>query len=238
MTATADNTARTQAVDAKATAERTVFGILIAISVAHGLNDIVQSLIPAIYPLLKDEFRLDFGQIGIITLAFQLTACLLQPMIGLYTDKRPLPLLAGGRHGLHAGGIADARLRDELPHAAGRRGAGGHRARRSSIPNPRAWRAWPRAGGTGSRSRSSRSAAMWVAPGPYSPPSSSCRMGRRASPGSRSWRSWAWSSWAGSAHGTKRHRRAVARARAGARGARFRRCPARRSCAPSRSWRR
>ncbi len=97
MTATADNTARTQAVDAKATAERTVFGILIAISVAHGLNDIVQSLIPAIYPILKDEFRLDFGQIGIITLAFQLTACLLQPMIGLYTDKRPLPYsLAAG----------------------------------------------------------------------------------------------------------------------------------------------
>ena len=126
MTATADNTARTQAVDAKATAERTVFGILIAISVAHGLNDIIQSLIPAIYPILKDEFRLDFGQIGLITLAFQLTASLLQPMVGLYTDKRPLPYSLAVGMGFTLAGLLTARLRDELPHAAGRRGAGRH----------------------------------------------------------------------------------------------------------------
>jgi FSR family fosmidomycin resistance protein-like MFS transporter len=74
-----------------AAAEGTVFAILVAISVSHLLNDTIQSLIPAIYPILKDEFRLDFGQIGLITLAFQLTASVLQPMVGLYTDKHPKP---------------------------------------------------------------------------------------------------------------------------------------------------
>lgn len=57
----------------------------------HLLNDLIQSLIPALYPLLKTEFNLDFAQIGLITLAFQLTASLLQPTVGFYTDKRPQP---------------------------------------------------------------------------------------------------------------------------------------------------
>lgn len=65
--------------------------VLLAISLSHGLNDVIQSLIPAIYPVLKTEFSLNFGQIGLITLAFQLTASLLQPLVGLYTDRRPLP---------------------------------------------------------------------------------------------------------------------------------------------------
>ncbi len=65
--------------------------ILVALSVCHLLNDLIQSLIPALYPLLKKEFDLDFTQIGLITLAFQLTASLLQPTVGAYTDKRPLP---------------------------------------------------------------------------------------------------------------------------------------------------
>ncbi len=65
--------------------------ILASISFCHLLNDMVQSLIPAIYPILKASFRLDFGQIGLITLTYQLTASLLQPLIGLYTDKRPQP---------------------------------------------------------------------------------------------------------------------------------------------------
>jgi MFS transporter, FSR family, fosmidomycin resistance protein len=70
---------------------KTALTILLAISFCHFLNDMVQSLIPAIYPLLKTSFHLDFGQIGLITLTFQLTASLLQPLVGLYTDKRPKP---------------------------------------------------------------------------------------------------------------------------------------------------
>ena len=65
--------------------------VLLAISFSHFLNDTIQSLIPAIYPMLKTSFALDFGQIGLITLTFQLTASLLQPLVGIYTDKRPLP---------------------------------------------------------------------------------------------------------------------------------------------------
>ena len=65
--------------------------ILLSLSFCHLLNDLIQSLIPALYPLLKAEFDLDFVQIGLITLAFQLTASLLQPTVGFYTDKRPQP---------------------------------------------------------------------------------------------------------------------------------------------------
>ena len=69
----------------------TAFPILAMLSVCHLLNDMIQSLLPAIYPLLKDTFRLDFGQIGLITLTFQITASLLQPFVGIYTDKKPMP---------------------------------------------------------------------------------------------------------------------------------------------------
>src|SRR5688572_26277855 len=55
------------------------------------LNDMLQSLLPSIYPILKDNYALDFGQIGLITFTFQITASLLQPMVGLYTDKKPMP---------------------------------------------------------------------------------------------------------------------------------------------------
>ncbi len=70
---------------------RTVFPILAAVSFSHLLNDMIQSLIPAIYPILKASFRLDFVEIGLITLTYQLTASLLQPLIGLYTDRKPKP---------------------------------------------------------------------------------------------------------------------------------------------------
>ena len=73
------------------TAEKTAFAVLAAISFCHLLNDMVQSLIPAIYPLLKISFHLDFGQIGLITLTYQLVASLLQPLVGLFTDRRPMP---------------------------------------------------------------------------------------------------------------------------------------------------
>ncbi len=65
--------------------------IILAVSFGHMVNDIMQSMLSAIYPMLKDDFRLDFWQIGLLTTAFQVTASLLQPMIGMYTDKRPLP---------------------------------------------------------------------------------------------------------------------------------------------------
>src|SRR5467141_1056734 len=70
---------------------KTVFKILLAISFCHLLNDTVQSLIPAIYPILRTSFHLNLGQIGLIALTSQVTASLLQPLVGLYTDRRPQP---------------------------------------------------------------------------------------------------------------------------------------------------
>src|SRR5262249_55641125 len=69
----------------------TAFTILSAITFCHLLNDTMQSLLPAIYPTLKANYGLTFGQIGLITLTFQSTASLLQPVVGHYTDRRPLP---------------------------------------------------------------------------------------------------------------------------------------------------
>src|SRR5437016_8598362 len=73
------------------TGGKTVFKILVAISFCHLLNDTVQSLIPAIYPILRTSFHLNLGQIGLIALTSQVTASLLQPLVGLYTDRRPHP---------------------------------------------------------------------------------------------------------------------------------------------------
>lgn len=72
-------------------ATETAFAILAAISFCHLLNDMMQSLLPAIYPILKDSYGLTFGQIGFITFTFQVTASLLQPVIGSFTDRRPQP---------------------------------------------------------------------------------------------------------------------------------------------------
>jgi len=72
----------------EAPVEQTVFLILFAISFSHLLNDMVQSLMPAIYPVIKESFHLNFSQIGIITLVFQLSASILQPLVGMYTDKK------------------------------------------------------------------------------------------------------------------------------------------------------
>jgi MFS transporter, FSR family, fosmidomycin resistance protein len=74
-----------------AKAQRTVYSVLGAISFSHLINDMIQSLILAIYPMLKDNFSLSFGEIGLITLTYQVTASLLQPLIGIYTDKHPKP---------------------------------------------------------------------------------------------------------------------------------------------------
>ena len=69
----------------------TAFAVLAGISVSHLLNDTIQSVIPAIYPMLKDSFALSFAQVGLMTLTLQVTASVLQPLVGLYTDRRPTP---------------------------------------------------------------------------------------------------------------------------------------------------
>lgn len=84
------NTARNEAT-------ATTFTVIAAISFCHFLNDMMQSLLPAIYPILKNNYGLDFGQIGILTFVFQFTASLLQPIVGVYTDRKPQPYsLAAG----------------------------------------------------------------------------------------------------------------------------------------------
>jgi len=81
----------TQAETSLYVTHKTAFNILGAISVCHLLNDMLSSLLPSIYPLLKDSFRLNFAQVGLITLTYQITASLLQPLVGFYTDKKPMP---------------------------------------------------------------------------------------------------------------------------------------------------
>lgn len=71
--------------------QQTVFPILLALSFSHLLNDTLQSLIPSIYPMVKDSFQLSFSQIGLITFTFQISASVLQPLVGHFMDKRPQP---------------------------------------------------------------------------------------------------------------------------------------------------
>src|SRR4051812_20962215 len=72
-------------------ANSTTFAIILSLSFCHLLNDMMQSLVPALYPILKENYALSFGQIGLITMAFQFTASMLQPVVGFYTDKKPQP---------------------------------------------------------------------------------------------------------------------------------------------------
>jgi len=97
------------------TREKTVFTILAAISVCHLLNDMIQSLIPAIYPILKSSFRLNFEQIGLITLTYQLTASLLQPLVGLYTDHKPKPFSLPVGMGFSWGGLVLLSIAPSFP---------------------------------------------------------------------------------------------------------------------------
>ena len=76
---------------ASGVAGRTVFPVILALAASHLLNDMIQAVLPALYPMLKGRYALSFAQIGVLTLAFQMTASLLQPAIGLYTDRRPMP---------------------------------------------------------------------------------------------------------------------------------------------------
>src|SRR4029434_7426166 len=69
----------------------TTFAVILSLSFCHLLNDLMQSLVPALYPILKGSYGLSFSQVGLITLAFQFTASMLQPVVGLYTDRHPRP---------------------------------------------------------------------------------------------------------------------------------------------------
>lgn len=79
------------ATEPKKMVQQTVYSILFTISLAHFINDMLQSVIPSIYPLIKQRFSLNFTQIGLITFTYQITASILQPFVGLYTDKKPKP---------------------------------------------------------------------------------------------------------------------------------------------------
>jgi FSR family fosmidomycin resistance protein-like MFS transporter len=104
-TITETHLTQSDATAGKGAAAPTVLAILFAISFSHLLNDTIQSLIPAIYPLLKSSFHLSFVQVGFITLAFQMTASILQPFVGLYTDRWPKPYSLAWGMGFTLGGL-------------------------------------------------------------------------------------------------------------------------------------
>ncbi|TSJ43689.1 MFS transporter [Mucilaginibacter corticis] len=86
-----NNTSQTISNDAAQIAQQTVFAILFTISLSHCINDLLQAVIPSIYPVLKTKFSLSFSQIGLITFTYQITASILQPFVGFYTDRKPRP---------------------------------------------------------------------------------------------------------------------------------------------------
>jgi FSR family fosmidomycin resistance protein-like MFS transporter len=92
-------------VQARAAVRATTFSVIISLSFCHLLNDTMQSLVPALYPILKGSYGLSFGQIGLITLAFQCTASMLQPLVGFYTDRRPQPYSLTVGIGITMGGL-------------------------------------------------------------------------------------------------------------------------------------
>lgn len=82
---------QTTSTNKEAIIQKTLFSVLFAISFAHLLNDLIQAIIPSVYPILKEKYHLSFSQIGLITFAFQFSASILQPFVGYYTDKHPKP---------------------------------------------------------------------------------------------------------------------------------------------------
>jgi FSR family fosmidomycin resistance protein-like MFS transporter len=92
--------------ESKKLVQQTVYSILFTISLAHFINDMLQSVIPSIYPLIKQRFSLNFTQIGLITFTYQITASILQPFVGLYTDKKPKPYSLAVGMGFTLSGLA------------------------------------------------------------------------------------------------------------------------------------
>jgi FSR family fosmidomycin resistance protein-like MFS transporter len=86
-----NSSTKTASADGSVLAQKTVYSVLFSIAFAHLLNDLMQSVIPSTYPILKENFALSFTQIGLITFVFQLTSSLLQPFVGFYTDRKPKP---------------------------------------------------------------------------------------------------------------------------------------------------
>ena len=131
MTGTSAPTADSQPLGtlapASAVAPRTAYAVLAAVSVSHLLNDTIQSLLPAIYPVLKESFGLSFSQIGLMTLALMLTASVLQPVVGLITDRRPAPLALVVGMSFTLAGLLLLSGRLDLSAAAARRRARRHR---------------------------------------------------------------------------------------------------------------
>src|SRR6202165_4726616 len=82
---------QTRGVQSRRVAEGAAFSVIMALSFSHFLNDMMQSLVPALYPMLKGAYGLSFAQIGLITLVSQVTSSLLQPAVGLFADHRPQP---------------------------------------------------------------------------------------------------------------------------------------------------
>lgn len=118
-------------------ATRTVFAVLFAISFSHLLNDTIQALLPSIYPLLKESYQLSFTQLGLITFTFQITASLLQPLVGFWTDKRSMPFSLPIGMGVTLVGLVALAYADDFTHillAAAAVGAG------SAIFHPEASR--------------------------------------------------------------------------------------------------
>ena len=116
----------------------TSYSIILAVSGTHLINDLIQFLLPALYPLLKSQYALSYFQIGLLTLAQQITACVLQPILGLYGDLRPKPYslavsMAVVAHRRRAAGDGEF-----LRRCCSRRLFSAS-ARRCSTPRPRAW---------------------------------------------------------------------------------------------------
>ena len=133
--------------------------VLAGISFSHFLNDTMQSLIASVYPILKDSYALDFAQIGMITLAFQFTASLLQPVVGHFTDKKAQPFSLAIGMGFTFFGLLLLASRSDIPSSWSRRRWSAS-ARRCSTRNRRGSRGSPRADATVSRNRCFSSAAV------------------------------------------------------------------------------
>lgn len=158
--AISESTQPVQGAPASPPKSRTSFKVLGAISLSHLLNDMIQSLILAIYPLLQSEFSLTFVQIGMITLTFQLASSLLQPVVGYWTDKYPMPWSLPIGMCFTLSGLVllvwrAALRRYWLPRRWW------EPVHRCSIRNRPAWRVWPPADATGWRSPCSRWGELW-----------------------------------------------------------------------------
>ena len=173
--------------DAAAQDASTAFKVLGAISVAHLMNDMIQSILLAIYPMLKEGFSLSFSQIGLITLVYQLAARCCSPSSGCTPTATPSRIRCRWAWASRWPACCCCRWRRPSAGCWWRR-CWWAQARRCSIPSPRAWRAWPRAAATAWRNRCSRlvatSARRW---GRCWRRCSSFRTGSAAWPGSR-WR--------------------------------------------------